>query len=173
MENHFRESASEKVTILALAYRAGIAGQQNGISFSILPSTKGFDEFGKFDLMILKTRGNFTRKLRVDVTTSKKYKKVKIARAIRRAKQGRSWPFILWVAWDRAAFPALSPCFQKAWDQIQDGKPIALTEACPVHGNDCDFARELLDYSGWLNAIFENEKTEARYFAMPLLKPPF
>jgi len=172
MGSHSRNPA-EMATILALAYRAGIAGQQNGTSFSILPATEGYDRYGKFDLIIIKTRGNFTRELRVDVTTSYRYKGFKIARAVKRAKQGKKWPYILKVDWKQAAFIPLDPCFNQAWDQIQDGVPATLAEVCPQHGNNCALAQKLFSYSQELNAILESETTGARYFTMPLQTPRF
>jgi len=155
ISSHSRNPA-EKASILALAFRAGLFNEERGRKvFSVQPSNESFDRFGKFDLLIYKDK----QKLRVDITSSYRYKGFKIQRAVRRARQGRRWIFVLKVDWNQAAFIGIDPCFNRAWDQIQDGVPIALTEVCPVHGNSCEFAQKLLGYSRELNAIFENETT--------------
>ena len=196
VEKHQRNVA-EKVTILAMIYRAGLYNKEHGSElFYVEPSTEYFDKSRKTDYAIWQKN----RRLAVDITlsggdyfirnerfddhrrrgkTKQRYQGFdnlnrKIRRSISRAQKGRPWIYIQRVSGNDAKFgPGLDPCFIRAWDQIKDGEKIALPQACPEHGNACTFAHKLFEFSERLNSALENENTEARFFAMPLKKPPF
>jgi len=174
---------TEKAIILALAFRAGLASRE-GDSFSVEPATLESDLRRGFDLFV--RRNN--RFLRVDCTSSWKFKGQKIARTVkfskRRGSRG-SFVFILKGGWQDAAFDvtgigkAHEQCFNASYLRVRDVKPSAFTEACPIHGNRCELARQLFGFSEMLNRQFANHRRkdrspgEAAYFVMNVPNPPF
>jgi len=172
---------TEKAIILALAFRAGLAGRE-GDSFSVEPATLDSDLHRGFDFFI--RRNNHW--LRVDGTASRRFKGQKIARTVKFAKvKKRPWVYILRGDWQTAAFDvagigtAREKCFTASYLRVQDGRPLAFTEACPIHGNDCEFARRLFKFGSQLSRILASARrkdgspSQAVEFAMEVTKPPF
>lgn len=171
-ESHER-NITEQAVILALAYRAGLASR-NETKFTVEPATLEDDIRHGFDLIL---RRNF-RRLHMDATASRRFKGRKITRTVDFAKNGGLWVYILQADWHAAAFDiAIDPCFQGAWNTYiagNDGKQIALSQACPQHGNSCAFARKLFDFSSQINNNLANSSTrDAKHFAMEVYEPPF
>jgi len=165
-------NVTESSVILALAYRAGLASQ-NGIKFTVEPATLADDSGRGFDLIIRRNG----RKLFVDTTASQRFKGRKITRSVNFAGRGGLWVYILKAEWADAAFDiAINPCFDGAWNSYvegKDGQEITFVQACPKHGNGCDFAERLYDFGSRINLNFANSNTDARYFTMEINKPPF
>ncbi|OGC38158.1 hypothetical protein A2V54_03155 [candidate division WWE3 bacterium RBG_19FT_COMBO_53_11] len=171
---------TEKAIILALAFRAGLASRE-GNSFAVEPATLESDLFRGFDFFLRRNK----RFLRVDGTSSRRFKGQKIARTVKFARNRRSFVFILKGDWQTAAFDvtgtgkAHEECFNSSYSRIQDGKTIAFEEACPKHGNRCELARQLFRFSEVLNRQFANHRRkdgrpgEAAEFNMTVTKPPF
>ncbi|NIT03798.1 hypothetical protein GTO10_02600 [Candidatus Saccharibacteria bacterium] len=167
---HTRDSAAEPAAILALAFRAGLANKANGNKFAVEPAGEYSDLHRGFDLVIHK--GN--RRLLVDVTTSKRSMGKKIARTVEYAGNGGHWVYILKVEWQDAWDVFIHPCFGGAFGQLRDGKPSSLEQACPEHGNKCELAPRLLDFSWRINRVLADDReTEAHEFAMEVPDPPF
>ncbi|GEM_PF-5516846 len=180
MPTHER-NLTEKAIILALAFRAGLASRE-GDSFAVEPATWESDRFRGFDFFLRRNQ----RFLRVDATSSSMFKGQKIARTVRFAKvKKRPWVYILRGDWDTVAFDVAGTgtnrekCFEASARRIQDGKSLAFAEACPIHGNDCEFARILFEFGSKLNRTLASSRrkdgrpSQAAEFAMEVLKPPF
>ncbi|GMR19140.1 MAG: hypothetical protein BMS9Abin34_267 [Patescibacteria group bacterium] len=159
---------AESVTILALAFRAGLASR-DGDQITVEPADLESDRHRGFDLIL--RRNN--RWLLVDVTSSRRYKGGKVQRAVGHAKRGGRWVYILKVDWLAATETALDPCFDRVYSRLIDGEPIALEEACPKHGNKCTIARKLFEFGGRVNQTLVNSPTEAKNFSMEVIRPPF
>lgn len=180
---HERNSV-EKAVILALAFRAGLFNRLKASDiFAVRSATVRLDRGLGFDLEVINLRsGGF---LLVDITGSQKFRGKKIARATNKEKPSHGkkrwgWRFILKGDWQNAAFDiGINPCFRESFDRISDGKLIALGEACPKHGNRCDFARELFRFSEVLNRQFAEHRRkggslgQAAEFVMTVPEPPF
>jgi len=143
---------------------------QNGTEFTVKPATLENDQYNGFDLTIRCNR----RRLGIDVTSSHRYKGRKISRSVKHAKRTRFWVYILKADWHTAAFDiAIDPCFRDSFAQLIDGEESALKEACPKHGNSCEFARKLYEFGSLINRTLATSKTQARDFAMNVPEPPF
>jgi hypothetical protein len=168
---HTRDSQAEIAAILALAFCAGQVNIVDGGKFAVEPAREYSDLYSGFDLVIHK--GNH-RPLLVDVTTSKRSMKKKIARAVEYAGSGGHWVYILKVDWQDAWDVFIHPCFERAFGQLRDGKPVALEQACPQHGNSCGLAERLLEFGRRINRTLADDRdTEAHEFAMEIPDPPF
>src|SRR3989304_5707504 len=53
---------------------------------------------------------------------------------------------------------AREKCFTASYLRVQDGRPLAFTEACPIHGNDCEFARRLFKFGSQLSRILASPR---------------
>ncbi len=171
-ESHDRNN-TESAVILALAYRAGLASQ-DGIKFTVEPATLEDDSHNGFDL-ILRRNG---RKFHIDATASRRFKGKKITRTVGFAKSGGLWVFILQADWSDATFDVCaSPCFNDAWKghvEGKDGQEIAFSQACLKHGNSCEFAEKLYEFSSQINYNLANSSTrDAKHFTMEVNEPPF
>ncbi|HEB14058.1 MAG TPA: hypothetical protein ENI09_01470 [candidate division WWE3 bacterium] len=171
-ESHDRNN-TESAVILALAYRAGLASQ-NGIKFTVEPATLEDDSHNGFDL-ILRRNG---RKFYIDATASRKFKGRKITRTVGFAKSGGLWVYILQADWSAASFDiCANPCFDGAWPAYvegKDGQEIAFSRACPKHGNKCEFAKNLYEFSSRINNSLANSSArDAKHFLMEVNEPPF
>ena len=172
---------TEKAIILALTFRAGLASRED-ISFAIEPATLESDLHRGFDFFIRRN----SHWLRVDGTASRRFKGRKITRTVKFAKaKKRPWVYILRGDWQTAAFDVAGigtdreKCFTASYSRIHDGRPSAFTEACPIHGNDCEFARRLFKFGSQLSRILasshrkDGRPSQATEFAMEVTKPPF
>ena len=171
-EIHIR-NITESAVILALAFRAGLASQ-DGTKFTVEPSTPEDDYYNGFDLILRRNR----RKLHIDATSSRRFKGGKITRAVDFAKSGGLWVYILRANWSDAAFDiCIDPCFNNAWDRYvrgKDGQEVAFSRACPEHGNRCEFAAKLYEFSSRMNSTLASSSTrDAKHFAMEVNEPPF
>lgn len=163
-------NAAEQATIFALAFRAGLANREEGDRFFVQPADIGLDRGIGTDLFLFRGR----QFLRVDVTESREQKLRKIKRTVEKVRRGRGWVYILKVEWNEAAFIVTDQCFMRAYDQlIRDGQMLALKQACPDHGNDCDLARKLWSFGNSINYTLRSSSTQARFFTIPVLKSPF
>ncbi|OGC62400.1 hypothetical protein A2890_01340 [candidate division WWE3 bacterium RIFCSPLOWO2_01_FULL_53_14] len=161
---------AEQATLLALAFRAGRANREEGDRFFVQPADVGLDLGIGTDLFLFRNR----RFLRVDVTDSREQKPLKIRRTVKKAREGKGWVYILKVEWNEAAFITTDPCFTKAYDQsIRDGQMLAIERACPNHGNECNLARKLWSFGNSINYALVSSSTQARFFAIPVSRPPF
>lgn len=173
-------NVTEKVIILALAFRAGLASRE-GVSFAVEPATLESDLHRGFDFFI--RRNN--HQLRVDGTSSLRFTGEKIARAVKFAKKKHPWVYVLKGDWQTAIFDvagfgtAREKCFEASYLRIQDGRPLAFVEACPIHGNDCEFAHRLFEFGSQLSRTLASARrkdgrpSQAAEFAMEVTKPPF
>jgi len=175
VDRHER-NATEKAIILAFAFRAGLASRPD-VQFLVEPATRYLDHHLGFDLVLYRIRGGATQRLLVDATSSFREKGKKIARTI---EKGRGFRFIVKGDWQTAAFDIiLDPCFERAWGQLSDGKPMALPRVCPDHGNSCRLARHLFDFGERLNRQLENHRRrdgspgQATEFSMSVSRPSF
>ncbi|MDP1710351.1 MAG: hypothetical protein Q8L46_00190 [candidate division WWE3 bacterium] len=179
MSKHPRNIA-ESVSILALAFRAGLASNA-GTDFTVEPAVVEADLRRGFDLIIRKNG----RLLFVDVTSSRRFKGSKISRAVGFAKRGGRWVFILKVDWNSAVFDVVGigtdreRCFNASFDRLKDGKPAAFVEACSFHGNSCKFAEKLFEFGAQINReLFSSRHKDGRpsqavEFVMEVPNPPF
>lgn len=173
---------TEKAIILALAFRAGLASREDH-RFAVEPATLESDHGSGFDFLLW--RNNHC--LRVDGTSSRRFRREKISRTVRFAKErGRPWVYVLKGDWDTAAFevagvgnPNHEKCFNASLARLEDGKPVAFVEACPIHGNSCGFARKLFEFGSQLNRALASSRrrngrpSQAAEFAMEVSHPPF
>lgn len=180
MSSHPRNIA-ESVSILALAFRAGLASNA-GTSFTVEPAVVESDFRRGFDLIIRKNGWL----LFVDVTSSRRFKGSKIGRAVGFAKRGGRWVFILKVDWQSAVYdvagigkPDREKCFNASFGRLKDGKPAALVEACSIHGNSCEFAKKLFEFGAQMNRELSSSRhkdgrpSQAVEFTMEVPNPPF
>lgn len=171
---------SEQVTILALALRAGLASDESN-RFAVQPSSLFLDHHRSRDLFLLRNGD----RIRVDVTASGKYMGRKIERSVEHARRGHGWVFILKVDFESAMYevagigkPDQERCFNAAIGRITDSSPIAFSEACPTHGNSCQFARELWAFGVAIHRTMEDipnprVRQSVKPFLMEIPKPPF
>jgi len=162
---------AEQATIFALAYRAGLANREGG-RFGVVPADMALDQNRGTDLLLF--RNSWC--LRVDVTDSHAFTPSKIRRAVKFAKRGQRWVFILRVDWMEASAIAIDPCFTRAYGEFvqnKDGHRLALEQACPEHGNECALARKLFQFGQAINYKLVSSLTQAHDFAIPVSKPPF
>lgn len=171
---------SEQAAILALALRAGLASDENN-QFAVEPSSLFLDHHRGRDLFLLRNNA----RLRVDVTASGSYTVSKIERSVKHAQRGHGWVFILKVDWQSAMYdvagigkPDQERCFSSAVVRIKDSSPVAFSEACPIHGNSCRFAKELWEFGAKIHRTMEDipnprVRQSVRPFLMNVPNPPF
>ncbi|OGC54570.1 hypothetical protein A2797_01625 [candidate division WWE3 bacterium RIFCSPHIGHO2_01_FULL_48_15] len=160
----------EHAAQLALALRAGLANIQTGSSFFLELASERDDEKRGTDIFL--HRGS--RSVRIDVTEGGRKTIIdKINRAAGNTRRGSYR--VLIVPFDRESVISIAadPCFPRAYEAfLAQREPVfnpqkermfelvALTQACPEHGNSCELKTKLLKLSDYLNSYL-------RSFRMP------